>query len=195
MSAETRTPMALFHCLVRFGLARLVTARLSLRFHCSLVPLQSGWDYSRVVIVVPRLLPWHHRKRATNKHTTKEHIDGIVFFTLGMWMFLTAMERPISACFRRGFFRGWHPCMPFLCSVRRIVSREIVTPVWLSTSLDNCSEIACRFSSTLLIRRRSWRGVNFRGRPGRLCEMVAVPSFLNVCTTFATVFWLISNSS
>ncbi|ROL52771.1 Zinc transporter ZIP13 [Anabarilius grahami] len=31
---------------------------------------------------------------------------------------------------------------------------------------DNCSELA--FSSTLLIRRRSCRGVNFRGRPGRL---------------------------
>ncbi|ROJ25429.1 Glutamate receptor 4 [Anabarilius grahami] len=71
---------------------------------------------------------------------------------------------------------------------RRIVSREIVTPVWLSTSLDNCSELACRFSSTLLIRRRSCRGVNFRGRPGRLCEMVVVPSFYNFCTTFATVF-------
>ncbi len=94
--------------------------------------------------------------------------------------------------YRRGFFRGRHPCM--LCSVRRILWREIVTPVWLSTSLDNCSELACRFSSTLLIRRRSWRGVNFRGRPGRLCEMVAVPSFLNVCTTFATVFWLISKA-
>ncbi len=61
--------------------------------------------------------------------------------------------------FRRGFFRGRHPCMPFLCSVRRIVSWEIVTPVWLSTSLDNCRELACRFSSTLLIRRRSCRGV------------------------------------
>ncbi len=35
---------------------------------------------------------WHHRKRATNKLTTKKG-DGIVFFTLGMWMFLTAMER------------------------------------------------------------------------------------------------------
>ncbi len=79
--------------------------------------------------------------------------------------------------FRRGFFRGRHPCMPFLCNVGRIVSWEIVTPVCLSTSLDNCSELACRFSSTLLIRRRSWRGVNFLGRPGRLCEMVAVPSF------------------
>ncbi len=57
--------------------------------------------------------------------------------------------------FRRGFFRGRNPCMPFLCSVRRIVSREIVTPVWLSTSFHNCSELACLFSSTLLIRRRS----------------------------------------
>ncbi len=91
-------------------------------------------------------------------------------------------------------FCGRHPCMPFLCNVRRIVSWEIVTPVWLSTSLDNCSELACRFSSTLLIRRRSWRGVNFRGWSERLCEMVAVPSFLNVCTTFATVFWLISKA-
>ncbi len=34
----------------------------------------------------------HHRKRATNKLTTKKG-DGIVFFTLGMWMFLTTMER------------------------------------------------------------------------------------------------------
>ncbi len=34
-----------------------------------------------------------HRERATNKHTTKEHTDGMVFIILGMWMFLTAMER------------------------------------------------------------------------------------------------------
>ncbi len=50
------------------------------------------YNYSRVVIIAPPLLPWHHRKRATNKLTTKKG-DGIVFFTLGMWMFLTAMER------------------------------------------------------------------------------------------------------
>ncbi len=87
---------------------------------------------------------------------------------------------------------GTHACHS---SAVYAVLREMVTPVWLSTSLDNCSELACRFSSTLLIRRRSWRGVNFRGRPGRLCEMVAVPSFLNVCTTFATVFWLISKAN
>ncbi len=31
--------MALFHCVVRLGSARLVTARLGLRFHRSLVPL------------------------------------------------------------------------------------------------------------------------------------------------------------
>ncbi|ROL46588.1 Protocadherin-like wing polarity protein stan [Anabarilius grahami] len=61
--------------------------------------------------------------------------------------------------------------MPFLCSVRCIVSREIVTPVWLSTSLDNCSELAYRFSSTLLIRRRSCRGVDFCGRPGCLLRV------------------------
>ena len=78
--------------------------------------------------------------------------------------------------------------------VRRIVSRETVTLVWFSTSLDNCSELACRFSSTLLIRRRSCWGVNVCGRPGRLCEMVAVPSFLRFCATFATVFWLISKA-
>ncbi len=27
------------------------------------------------LIVVPLLLPSHHRKRSTNKHTTKEHIN------------------------------------------------------------------------------------------------------------------------
>ncbi len=40
------------HGTVRFG-----TVRLSLRFHCSLVPLYSGRDYSRVVITAPPLLP------------------------------------------------------------------------------------------------------------------------------------------
>ncbi len=100
--------MALFHCMVRYGSARLVTVRLSsgrfafplhgmvrygsvrvdLRFHCIFLPLLSGRDYSRVVTVA---LPWHHRKRTTNKLTTKKG-DG-VFFILGMWMFLTAMER------------------------------------------------------------------------------------------------------
>ncbi len=114
--------------------------------------------------------------------------------SLSAWALANSRRAFLCLGFRRGFFYGRHPCMPFLCSVRRILSREIVTPVWLYTSLDNCSELACRFSSTLLIRRRSWRGVNFRGRPGRLCEMVAVPSFLNVCTTFATVFWLISKA-
>ncbi len=34
--------------------------------------------------------------------------------------------------------------IPLQC-VRRIVSQKIVTPVWLSTSLDNCSELACHF--------------------------------------------------
>ncbi|CAI9607152.1 unnamed protein product [Staurois parvus] len=29
--------------------------------------------------------------------------------------------------FRRGFLHGRHPWMPFLCSVRRIVSRETIT--------------------------------------------------------------------
>ncbi len=37
----------------------------------------------------------HHHKRATNKYTTKEHIDGIVFFILDMWMFLTATDKPM----------------------------------------------------------------------------------------------------
>ncbi len=83
------------HGTVRFGTARYGTVRLSsgrLHFHRSLVPLKSGRDYSRVVIIAPPLLPWHHRKRVTNKLTTKKG-DGIVFFILGMWMFLTTMER------------------------------------------------------------------------------------------------------
>ncbi len=78
----------------RLGSARLVTARFTFPPQFG-TALKCRRDYSRVVIVAPPLLPWHHRKRATNKHTTKEHIDGIVFFTLGMWMFLTAMERPM----------------------------------------------------------------------------------------------------
>ncbi len=88
------------HGTVRFGTARYGTVRLSsgrLHFHRSLVPLKSGRDYSRVVIIAPPLLPWRHRKRATNKLTTKKG-DGIVFFTLGMWMFLTTMERSMNAC-------------------------------------------------------------------------------------------------
>ncbi len=121
-------------------------------------------------------------------------LQSIESSSLSAWALANSRQAFLCLGFRRGFFRGRHPCMPFLCSVRRIVSREIVTQVWLSTSLDNCSELACRFSSTLLIRRCSWRGVNFRGRPGCLCEMVAVSSFLNVCTTFATVFWLISKA-
>ncbi len=89
--------MALFHCMVRYGTVRhgsvrYGSVRVGLHFHHSLVPLSSGRDYSRVVIIAPPLLPWHHRKRATNKLTTKKG-DGIVFFILGMWMFLTAMER------------------------------------------------------------------------------------------------------
>ncbi len=47
---------------------------------------------AQFVIAAPPLLPWHHRKRATNKLTTKKG-DGIMFFILDMWMFLTAMER------------------------------------------------------------------------------------------------------
>ncbi len=74
---------------------------------------------------------------------------------LSAWALANSKRAFLCLGFRRGFFRGRHPCMPFLCSVSRIVSREIVTPVWLSTSLDNCSELACQFSSTLLIRRRS----------------------------------------
>lgn len=82
-------------------------------------------------------------------------------------------------CIRRGSLRGRHPCMPFLCSVRQIVSRETVAPARLSTSSADCRRLA-RFSSTHLIRILSCWGVDFRGGPGRLCEMVAVPSLVNV---------------
>ncbi len=56
------------------------------------VPAHHGASTYIMSMVAAPLLPWHHRKRATNKHT-KEHIDGMVFFILGMWMFLTAIER------------------------------------------------------------------------------------------------------
>ncbi len=93
--------MALFHCVVRLGSARLVTAWLSLgRFA---FPLQFStaleWavlftccyscavsNCGDIIVNVPQ----------TNTHTTKEHIDGIVFFILGIWMFLTVMERPMK---------------------------------------------------------------------------------------------------
>ncbi len=119
---------------------------------------------------------------------TPEYRVPVVFIFVSMGL---ANSRRAFLClgFRRGFFRGRHPCMPFLCSVRRIVSREIVTPVWLSTSLDNCSELACRFSSSLLIRRRSWRGVNFRGRPGRLwdgCSSIFFKCLYHFCYSILT---------
>ncbi|ROL47498.1 Breakpoint cluster region protein [Anabarilius grahami] len=47
----------------------------------------------------------------------------------------------------------------------------------IPTPDNNCSELACRFSSILLIRRRSCRGVNFCGRPGRLSLAHEVRSF------------------
>ncbi len=83
----------------------------------SLVPLKSGRDYSRVVIIAPPLLPWHHRKRATNKLTTKKG-DGIVFFTLGMWMFLTAMERSMR------MFVIYPPAAETVVTVTRAVEEE-----------------------------------------------------------------------
>ncbi|CAI9599168.1 unnamed protein product, partial [Staurois parvus] len=61
-----------------------------------------------------------------------------------------------------------------------------------SISLVNCSELAWGISSTLLIKRLSCRGVNYRvnycGRPGRLSGMVSVFSLSNFCITFAIVF-------
>ncbi len=68
---------------------------------------------------------------------TPEYRVPIVFIFVqhGPWQTLGGLF--CAWAFRRGFFCGRHPCMPFLCSVHRIVSREIVTPVWLSTSLDN----------------------------------------------------------
>ncbi len=77
---------------VRLGSARLSSGRFAfpLQFSTAL-----EWaDYSRVAIFAPPLLPWHHFKSTTNT-PTKEHIDGMVFFILGMWMFLTAMEKPM----------------------------------------------------------------------------------------------------
>ncbi len=91
--------MALFHCVVRLGSARIVTAQLvtlrlikarfgsgrfikarlgSVRFAS---PLQfrtalewAGLLTCRYSCAASR----HHCKRTTNKHTTKEHIDGWV---------------------------------------------------------------------------------------------------------------------
>ncbi len=88
--------MALFHCMVRYGSARLGTVRLSSgRFA---FPLQfsiaiewAGLFTRRYNCAASTAVT---RKRATNKLTTKKG-DGIVFFILGMWMFLTTMERSV----------------------------------------------------------------------------------------------------
>ncbi len=63
-SSAMETLMALFHLhgTVRFGKARYGTVwygsvRVGLHLHCSLVPLLSGRDYSRAVIIALPLLP------------------------------------------------------------------------------------------------------------------------------------------
>ncbi len=48
ISVDIHTLMALFHCMVRYGSAQLVTVRygsvrVGLRFHCSLVPTAIEW--------------------------------------------------------------------------------------------------------------------------------------------------------
>ncbi len=69
-----------------FGTARYGTARFAFPPQFSTALEWSGlftWCYCCAAS-----MRWHHRKRATNKHTTKEHIDRIVFFILDMCMFL-----------------------------------------------------------------------------------------------------------
>ncbi len=75
--------MVLFHCVVRLGSARFRTARhgsvrLGLCFHCSLVPLQSGWDYSRVVIVAPPLLLWLLKTFLISHRSIKLSLDQLL---------------------------------------------------------------------------------------------------------------------
>lgn len=54
--------------------------------------------------------------------------------------------------FSSGFLRGQQPYMPLLCSVCHMVSRETLTPVWLSNDLANCAELVWWFSSNYLIK-------------------------------------------
>lgn len=63
------------------------------------------------------------------------------------------------------------------------LNRTTVVQYSVKQCLANYSEPSRQFSWTLF-RRRSCRGVNFRGRPGHLCMMVALPSFLKFCDTF-----------
>ncbi len=74
--------------------------------------------------------------------------------------------------------------IPLQCTLYCVT--EIVTPVWLSTSLDNCSELACRFlqpfssedaPDEVLTSRTTWTS----------CEMVADHLF-KCLYHFATVF-------
>ncbi|CAI9558973.1 unnamed protein product, partial [Staurois parvus] len=82
---------------------------------------------------------------------TPKYRVPVVFFFFLAWALANSRQAFLCMGFRSGFLHGRHPCQPFLCSILLFVSREASTPVWLSTSLANCSELAWRFSSTLLI--------------------------------------------
>ncbi len=89
----TTSYMALFHCMVRYGSVRYGTAQ----FGSVAFPPQFSTAIEWAGLFTRRYncaasTAWHHSKRATNKLTTKKG-DGTVFFILGMWMCLTAMER------------------------------------------------------------------------------------------------------
>ncbi len=91
---------------------------------------------------VTRFYPTHK----WNRLSSENNVYTFFFFNIASFMIYFIHPKII----RMHFFYyptcyTWHPCMPFLCSVRRILSREIVTPVWLSTSLDNCSELHVDF--------------------------------------------------
>ncbi len=84
---------------------------------------------------------------------TPEYRVPVVFIFVSMGLANSRRAFCAWALGEASFVDGTHACHS--SAVYPYCVTEIVTPVWLSTSLDNCSELACRFSSTLLIRRRS----------------------------------------
>ncbi len=62
----------------RHGSEQHSSVGLGLRFHCSLVPLWSGRDYSRVVIVAPPQLPWLLKNVLILRSSIKLSLDPLL---------------------------------------------------------------------------------------------------------------------
>ncbi len=86
-----RCIMVLFHCVFRHG-SMLCSGPFELPLQFSTALEWAGLFTCRYSCATSTAVTstW-----TRHKHTTKEHIDGMVFLILGMWMFLIAMEKPM----------------------------------------------------------------------------------------------------